>query len=122
MILTGVLGWSMWRVPYALAPLYLTRLLYFALRMENDPNQGSSLTMRNLFGLAFSSIVGIEILVLTFYKREILTLGLILNGLWCMKGKSMSTWKGILWIGSVVTLGIFPNIPVIGKMQNPTFM
>jgi hypothetical protein len=90
--------------------------------METDPKKSSWVDIKSLVGVGLSSIVGTEILVLTFYRREILTLGLILNGLWCMKGKSLSTWKRVLWLGSVGTLGIFPNIPVIGSMQNPTFM
>jgi len=77
--------------------------------------------LKTLLGLFVLSVVGIEILVLTFYNRDVQTLCLVLIGLWSLNGKSLSIWKPLLWLGSVATLCIFLNVPVIGKMADPIF-
>ena len=119
-LIAGLIGWSLWRLPYAFVPLYLGRLIW-ALWAAGRRN-GSNIPVKSLLILILLCGAGTEILVNSFHERSVLTLGLILNAVWVMKGKKLSTWQRILWLGSVACLAVFPLAPVIGKKQSPVFM
>ncbi|XP_064640731.1 GPI ethanolamine phosphate transferase 1-like [Lineus longissimus] len=75
---------------------------------------------RSSFFLLVLWIIGLEIVVLTFFYREVLSVGLVLMSIWpfCtdIKGKDMVTALG--WSISCLTLAIFPILPVVGREAN----
>ncbi|KAL3858880.1 hypothetical protein ACJMK2_009129 [Sinanodonta woodiana] len=66
------------------------------------------------------SFVGLEILVLGFFHRELLSFGLICLGLWpvSLKRKDMQWGLFMVWFGLTLGLAIFPLLPVVGRETN----
>ncbi len=75
-----------------------------------------------LFLLLVFCALGVEILVNSFDKRGALSIGLIVNAIWCVHAKRVSSWQKALFFVAVALLAIFPMMPVIGEKRSPVFM
>jgi len=113
-----LLEWSGVRIPYTFVPIYLTRLLLVSIRKEYEVHL-HHINLKDLILGSLFTVVVIEILVMTFYHREIISLGLLLNSVWCLKVKRMDFSQKVFWIGSTLILAIFPTIPIIGLAKAP---
>lgn len=79
------------------------------------------LTVRPLAAVLF--LVGIELLVLSFFKRWVLSIILAAIVLWPLiyfKVTPKNLKLILLWGASGLSLGVFSILPVVGKQPNPT--
>uniref|UniRef100_A0A3B4CUX7 GPI ethanolamine phosphate transferase 1 n=2 Tax=Pygocentrus nattereri TaxID=42514 RepID=A0A3B4CUX7_PYGNA len=83
-----------------------------------------SLPLSKCFGYFLLVTFGIELLVVSFFYRAMLTLGLIILGLWPFvsglyrKAKSRS----VSWVLSCLCLAVFPLLPVVGRESNINYV
>ncbi|KAF5897496.1 GPI ethanolamine phosphate transferase 1, partial [Clarias magur] len=83
-----------------------------------------SLPLSKCFGYFVLVTFGIELLVVSFFHRAILTLGLIALALWPVfsgiyrKNKSRS----VSWVLSCLCLAVFPLLPVVGREPNTNYV
>ncbi|PVD20655.1 hypothetical protein C0Q70_18813 [Pomacea canaliculata] len=66
------------------------------------------------------TLVGLEIVVMSFFYRELLSLGLLAMACWIFTTPLVRTAKltSFGWIGSCVLVSIFPLLPVVGGNVN----
>ncbi|CAL8086821.1 unnamed protein product [Orchesella dallaii] len=129
MIIKGVIGWSFARVPYGFFLVYLILILIEVFRGQNgiiedwsEVRTARSSWINSLLLLLVFCALGVEILVNSFDHRGVLSLGLLLNAVWCVHGKRVSRTQKTLFLLAVAVLAVFPMMPVIGKERNPIFM
>lgn len=69
--------------------------------------------------LAFGGL-SVEILVLSFFRRELLSVGLIFFAVWpfSTKLRTSSVWLAVSWFVFCIGLAIFPLLPVVGREAN----
>ncbi|XP_066518594.1 GPI ethanolamine phosphate transferase 1 [Hoplias malabaricus] len=83
-----------------------------------------SLPLSKCFGCFVLVMFGIELLVVSFFYRSMLTLGLITLALWPFvsgihrKSKSNS----VNWVLSCLCLAVFPLLPVVGREPNINYV
>ncbi|XP_043921116.1 GPI ethanolamine phosphate transferase 1 isoform X2 [Protopterus annectens] len=72
------------------------------------------------FGLLLLFALGIEIMVLSFFYRSVLTLGLIAFAGWPLFTKLWTQTRvmTVCWIVLCLLLAVFPLMPVVGRKQN----
>ncbi|KAL8560900.1 hypothetical protein ACOMHN_059084 [Nucella lapillus] len=78
----------------------------------------SSLT-RVLISIVLS-LMGLEVIVLCFFYRELLSVGLVVMAIWAV---STPVWKSdqmacLCWMVSCILVAIFPLLPVVGRNAN----
>ncbi|EEC04432.1 GPI ethanolamine phosphate transferase, putative [Ixodes scapularis] len=69
--------------------------------------------------LAVLAVLGLELLVITFFYRGVMSLGLVFIGLWPFTTQ-LSKRMSVAWLAGCLALGVFPLLPVIGKQHNYT--
>ena len=62
-------------------------------------------------------IVGVELLVLSFFYRPTISVGLLLGGCWMHQVSRASAEKRRLWLLTSLLLSAFPLLPVVGKSR-----
>ncbi|XP_046661956.1 GPI ethanolamine phosphate transferase 1 [Homalodisca vitripennis] len=71
-------------------------------------------------------IVLLELLVMIFFRRWILSVVVVAIGCWPFllgeRRKLLSTRIQILWLGSYLTLAVFPTLPVVGQQTQLEFV
>ncbi|XP_017309360.1 GPI ethanolamine phosphate transferase 1 isoform X2 [Ictalurus punctatus] len=83
-----------------------------------------SLRLIRCFGYFVLATFGLELLVVSFFYRAMLTLGLIALALWPVlsglyrKSKSRS----VSWVLSCLCLAVFPLLPVVGREPNTNYV
>ncbi|XP_053466980.1 GPI ethanolamine phosphate transferase 1 [Ictalurus furcatus] len=83
-----------------------------------------SLRLIRCFGYFVLATFGLELLVVSFFYRAMLTLGLIVLALWPVlsglyrKSKSRS----VSWVLSCLCLAVFPLLPVVGREPNTNYV
>ncbi|XP_022244816.1 GPI ethanolamine phosphate transferase 1-like isoform X1 [Limulus polyphemus] len=73
-----------------------------------------------LLGLGVLGIFGLELLVISFFRRWMLSLGLVAIAFWPL-GTSLKDTDKLLtltWIGSTLLMAVFPLLPVVGREAN----
>ncbi|GAU96677.1 hypothetical protein RvY_08089-2 [Ramazzottius varieornatus] len=64
--------------------------------------------------------LGTEILVLTFFYRPAVSVGMLMSGLWTyFTARHLSTRLRLAWLGTSVLVALFPLLPVVGSSRNP---
>lgn len=65
-------------------------------------------------------VFGLEVLVLSFFNRFALSIGLIVLAMWPLSTSLVRTHRRTvaLWVASCVALAIFPMLPVVGRDSN----
>nr|XP_050049982.1 GPI ethanolamine phosphate transferase 1-like [Dermacentor andersoni] len=71
--------------------------------------------------LTLVAIFAMELVVITFFYRGIMSLGLLVIGCWPFS-TSLSKKMSCAWLIGCIVLGIFPLLPVIGKQHNYTLV
>lgn len=71
--------------------------------------------------LAVLAVLGLELLVITFFYRGVMSLGLVFIGLWPFTTQ-LSKRMSVAWLAGCLALGVFPLLPVIGKQHNYTLV
>ncbi|ODM95408.1 GPI ethanolamine phosphate transferase 1 [Orchesella cincta] len=129
LLIKVVIGWSFARVPYGFFPVYLILILIEVFGGQNGVIDGwrevrtsRSSWINSLLLLLVFCALGVEILVNSFDHRGVLSLGLLLNAVWCVYGKRVSNSQKTLFLIAVAILAVFPLMPVIGKERNHIFM
>lgn len=77
--------------------------------------------------LSFTLILGlisVEILVLSFFQREVLCVGLLCFSLWIFSTKLLSQCPAtaVAWMLTSGSLAVFPMLPVVGRDANYTLV
>uniref|UniRef100_L7M6U1 GPI ethanolamine phosphate transferase 1 n=1 Tax=Rhipicephalus pulchellus TaxID=72859 RepID=L7M6U1_RHIPC len=67
------------------------------------------------------AILAMELVVITFFYRGIMSLGLLVIGCWPFS-TTLSKKMCCTWLIGCIVLGIFPLLPVIGKQHNYTLV
>ncbi|XP_034776962.2 GPI ethanolamine phosphate transferase 1 [Acipenser ruthenus] len=83
-------------------------------------NSVKSYPLTQSIGLLVMFIVGIELLVVSFFYRAMLTLGLVALTGWPIVSKlwaQTKTWS-VCWILACLFLAMFPLMPVVGREPN----
>uniref|UniRef100_UPI00358E5152 GPI ethanolamine phosphate transferase 1 isoform X2 n=1 Tax=Myxine glutinosa TaxID=7769 RepID=UPI00358E5152 len=81
---------------------------------------GKRFRWRSIAAMTMLLLLGIELLVLSFFHRETLSAGLLALAAWpytsqiCFKKKMIS----LTWSASCVFLSIFPLLPTVGRVAN----
>ncbi|CAH1269894.1 PIGN [Branchiostoma lanceolatum] len=73
-----------------------------------------------LFGSCVLAALSLELLVLSFFWRQLLTLGLVVLALWPWLSPNIHCRQGIMvgWTVSSLLLAVFPMLPVVGREAN----
>ena len=79
----------------------------------------NNLQSKVVFVLAFG-VLSVEILVMSFFRRELLSVGLVFFGLWPLttKLRNSSAWIVCTWLLLCLALATFPLLPVVGRDAN----
>ncbi|KAI1889039.1 hypothetical protein AGOR_G00174950 [Albula goreensis] len=79
-----------------------------------------SLPLSRCFGYFLVVTLGIELLVVGFFYRAVLTLGLIMLSVWPFISQLYSTAKvrSLSWVLGCLLLATFPLMPVVGREPN----
>lgn len=74
---------------------------------------------RVLFTLLFGAF-SLEILVMSFFRREILSVGLVCLALWPFTTSLYTNcrWSVVCWVVLSLALSVFPVLPVVGREAN----
>ncbi|XP_056594734.1 GPI ethanolamine phosphate transferase 1 [Triplophysa dalaica] len=83
-----------------------------------------SLPLNQCFGYFLLVMFGIELLVVSFFYRGMLTLGLILLALWpVVSGLYIKAkFRSVTWMLSCLCLALFPLLPVVGRDANVNYV
>ncbi|KAI5620050.1 GPI ethanolamine phosphate transferase 1 [Silurus asotus] len=83
-----------------------------------------SLPLSRCFGYFVLLTFGIELLVVSFFYRAMLTLGLVALSLWpVVSGVYRKTKSGShRWVLSCLCLSVFPLLPVVGREPNTNYV
>ncbi|XP_051538836.1 GPI ethanolamine phosphate transferase 1-like isoform X1 [Myxocyprinus asiaticus] len=83
-----------------------------------------SLPLSKCFGYFLLVTFGIELLVVSFFYRAMLTLGLIVLSLWPMLSGLYikAKFSSLSWMLSCLSLAIFPLLPVVGREPNVNYV
>ncbi|XP_052063776.1 GPI ethanolamine phosphate transferase 1-like [Mytilus californianus] len=77
--------------------------------------------LKTVFIAIVPPVLGLEILVMGFFRRELLSVGLVMIAAWPLI-TSKSIWKDKVtaagWIVSCLLLSVFPLAPVVGRQIN----
>ncbi|XP_077207288.1 GPI ethanolamine phosphate transferase 1 [Paroedura picta] len=99
--------------------------IWYAVLKEYPITQTLVSSLRNIpwthsIGFLLVSIMGIEILVFSFFYRSTLSFGLITFSVWPLVGRLWTQAKAaaLSWILSCLLLSVFPLMPVVGRDQN----
>ncbi|XP_014665671.1 PREDICTED: GPI ethanolamine phosphate transferase 1-like [Priapulus caudatus] len=65
-------------------------------------------------------IIAVQMLVLSFFYREVLSIGLVFIGVWPLKTILRETDKAIVytWLALCLLVAVFPLLPVVGREAN----
>ncbi|KAI2648969.1 GPI ethanolamine phosphate transferase 1 [Labeo rohita] len=76
-----------------------------------------SLPLSKCFGYFLLVTFGIELLVLSFFYRAMLTLGLVVLALWPVASGlyTKAKFRSLSWMLSCLFLAVFPLLPVVGR-------
>ena len=76
--------------------------------------------IQKVAGLVIFGVFSVEILVQSFFTREILSVGMIAFSLWPLTTKLVNTARpaAIAWMLLSLGLAIFPLLPVVGRKSN----
>ncbi|XP_030625600.1 GPI ethanolamine phosphate transferase 1 [Chanos chanos] len=83
-----------------------------------------SLPLSKCFGYFLLVTLGIELLVVSFFYRAMLTVGLIMLAMWPI-GSGLywkSKRRSVTWVVSCLCLAVFPLLPVVGREPNVSFV
>ncbi|XP_046690011.1 GPI ethanolamine phosphate transferase 1 isoform X2 [Silurus meridionalis] len=83
-----------------------------------------SLPLSRCFGYFVLLTFGIELLVVSFFYRAMLTLGLVALALWpVVSGLYRKTKsRSLRWVLSCLCLSVFPLLPVVGREPNTNYV
>ncbi|KAE8597684.1 hypothetical protein XENTR_v10016563 [Xenopus tropicalis] len=83
-----------------------------------------SLSPLRIVGFLTVTFMGIEVLVLSFFYRSILTVGLIAFACWpvVMQISTQAKITTLIWVFLCLLLAVFPLMPVVGKEPNITLV
>uniref|UniRef100_A0A8C1V8T5 GPI ethanolamine phosphate transferase 1 n=1 Tax=Cyprinus carpio TaxID=7962 RepID=A0A8C1V8T5_CYPCA len=83
-----------------------------------------SLPLSKCFGYFLLVTFGIELLVVSFFYRAMLTLGLVVLGLWpVLSGLYIKAKvRSLSWMLSCLFLAVFPLLPVVGREPDVNYM
>ncbi|KAK3515446.1 hypothetical protein QTP70_021410 [Hemibagrus guttatus] len=83
-----------------------------------------SLPLSKCFGYFVLVTFGIELLVVSFFYRAMLTLGLIALAMWpVVSGLYRKTkFRSVSWVLSCLCLAVFPLLPVVGREPNTNYV
>ncbi|XP_053322409.1 GPI ethanolamine phosphate transferase 1 [Spea bombifrons] len=84
----------------------------------------SSVPLHRTLGFLLIITVGVEILVLSFFYRSVLTVGLIAFACWpgMRKMAAESKITSLSWVVLCLLLALFPLMPVVGREPNITLV
>ncbi|XP_067124536.1 GPI ethanolamine phosphate transferase 1-like [Centruroides vittatus] len=111
---------------YFLTPVFLWNLIFC--RWDLIQQAQIYMERRNytlkFIGIIIICIVGLELLVASFFRRGLLSLGLIFISLWPLTTSIRYTHKFIagLWFLTCIIMAIFPFLPVVGRQSNYTLV
>ncbi|XP_023225401.1 GPI ethanolamine phosphate transferase 1-like [Centruroides sculpturatus] len=111
---------------YFLTPVFLWNLIFC--RWDLIQQAQIYMERRNytlkFIGIIIICIVGLELLVASFFRRGLLSLGLIFISLWPLTTSLRYTHKFIagLWFMTCIIMAIFPFLPVVGRQSNYTLV
>ncbi|XP_064598792.1 GPI ethanolamine phosphate transferase 1-like [Liolophura sinensis] len=103
---------------YCLAPVVLWTCVLLRVRMYYSAIQ--SIHQSGSWVQVLLCVLGIvgatELVVWSFFQRELLSIGLVTMSLWLVTSPSFKTYTSSLgWLSSCLTLAVFPLLPVVGK-------
>lgn len=83
-----------------------------------------SLPLSKCFGYFLLITFGIELLVMSFFYRAMLTLGLVVLALWPMVSGlyTKAKFRSLSWMFSCLFLAVFPLLPVVGREPNVNYV
>uniref|UniRef100_A0A9R1SSN4 GPI ethanolamine phosphate transferase 1 n=2 Tax=Cyprinus carpio TaxID=7962 RepID=A0A9R1SSN4_CYPCA len=83
-----------------------------------------SLPLSKCFGYFLLVTFGIELLVVSFFYRAMLTLGLVVLGLWpVLSGLYIKAkFRSLSWMLSCLFLAVFPLLPVVGREPDVNYV
>lgn len=111
---------------YFLAPVFLWGLIFC--RWDLIKQTQIYIERRNytlkFIGIIILSIFGLELLVVSFFRRGLLSLGLVFISLWPLTTTLKYSHKFIvgLWFVVCTVMAIFPFMPVVGRQSNYTLV
>ncbi|XP_064466864.1 GPI ethanolamine phosphate transferase 1-like isoform X2 [Ornithodoros turicata] len=94
---------------------------------ENDVYYEAKTYMRRtevklwFLALGLLAAFGLELLVIAFFYRGVMSIGLLLIGAWPF-ATTVSKKVSIMWLSGCIVLSIFPLLPVVGRQQNYTLV
>ncbi|XP_037135678.1 GPI ethanolamine phosphate transferase 1 isoform X3 [Syngnathus acus] len=88
--------------------------------LKNMIHSAPSLPLWKCFGYFILVAFGIELLVVSFFHRAMLTAGLAVLSLWPMLSGlfEKAKWRCVNWFLSCLCLAAFPLMPVVGREPN----
>lgn len=108
--------WSVFRIPYTLAPIYLTRITITAWKSQNNPLQELLNQLKTIDWIF--AVMGLVALVNTFYNRKLISISLMINCFWTFKSKTEKRSDCILLLLSSLVLASFPLVPIMELHPN----
>lgn len=83
-----------------------------------------SLPLTKCFGYFVLVAFGIELLVMSFFYRAMLSLGLVVLALWPVVSGfyTKAKFKSLSWTLSCLSLAVFPLLPVVGREPNINYV
>lgn len=106
---------------YCFVPVYLSLLLIYKFRQKIVVRQKGKL----IWSLGLS-IIGVQLLVLSFWERSVLSVALFVNLGWVLwshsyKNRRLKGRELVLYLMAVGVLALFPAVPIIGRARSIVF-
>ncbi|XP_071175269.1 GPI ethanolamine phosphate transferase 1-like [Mytilus edulis] len=112
---------------YCLIPVVLWMFVALRLTVFKQLFKKTNLTknIKTVFIAIVPPVLGLEILVMGFFKRELLSVGLIMIAVWPLI-TAKNIWKDKVtaagWTVSCLLLSVFPLAPVVGRQINYVYV
>ncbi|OQV22806.1 GPI ethanolamine phosphate transferase 1 [Hypsibius exemplaris] len=118
-------GSPMIHLLYGLLPVFTWTAVISQLQQDQSPapsyvRKASSIAL--LFCTAVLCITGVELLVLSFFHRSAISVGLVLGGVWIFFTSSARLSIKGSWLLTSLLLSVFPVLPVVGKSRQPALV
>lgn len=78
--------------------------------------------LKRLFLTVIFGLLSLETLVLSFFQREILSIGLTLFSLWVLSTKLDCHTTKVCWMVMAAIVAVFPMLPVVGREASYTLV